>query len=283
MSDVHPTYAETKPERRWKGLVQALWTKLYQEAESTRGTWCWRILPNGIVVALQRIPLGSTARYELRFARRSVAGDPETAEGWATDLSAVLRVLKVTVTDGDQLAAPVPFACWMKVEETEEQWKHVAPGHVASTGRGPARQGSLLGVQGRGHNDRRRLVPVRWRAWPKVFRSREREGRMKTSMEVPKVLRRAADLIEVDGWWQLPCQRYRPATKRCVMIAIADAYPGNGNLAIAIRANTSRAIKEYLGIIDVFRWNDDPERTSEEVVDTLRVVAALHDTTYRRR
>ena len=104
--------------------MQGLWTRLYQEAESTQGTWCWRIIPNGMVVARRRIPNVDVARYELRFARRSVAGDPETAEEWATDLSTLLRALKITVTDGDR-AAPVPFACWLKVEESEEQWKHV--------------------------------------------------------------------------------------------------------------------------------------------------------------
>ena len=124
MSDVHPIYAETKPERRWNGLVQGLWSKLNQEVERSPGTWCWRIIPNGMVVALERIPRGDVARYEFRLARRGVAGEPETSEQWSTDLSTVLRALKITVTDGDQ-AAPVAFACWTKEEEVEEQFLHV--------------------------------------------------------------------------------------------------------------------------------------------------------------
>ena len=100
---------------------------------------------------------------------------------------------------------------------------------------------------------------------------------MKTSQEVPEVLRRAADLIEADGWWQNNGES-GPTDKRCVMIAICDAYKGNGYLAIQGRADASRATRAYLGCGCLFSWNDAPERTVEEVVDTLRVVAALHDT-----
>ena len=124
MSDVHPIYAETKPERQWKGLVQGLWSKLNQEVERSPGTWCWRIIPNGMVVALERIPRVAVARYDFRLARRSVAGQPETDDEWNRDLGIVLRALEIIVTNGDR-AAPVAFACWTQVEEIKEKWRRV--------------------------------------------------------------------------------------------------------------------------------------------------------------
>ena len=103
---------------------------------------------------------------------------------------------------------------------------------------------------------------------------------MNISTEVPKVLRRAADLIEKHGWWQDGRDGISYPGKRCVMIAVSDACDENGDLDFRIRdtENASQTIKEYLGITNVFHWNDAPERTAEEVVNVLRVVAALHDT-----
>lgn len=125
MSDVHPIYAETKPGRQWSGLVQALWSQLNREVENgPRGTWCWRIIPNGMVVALQRIPKVDVARYEFRVARRGHAGDHENDDEWAQDLRAVLKSMVITVIDGDTPAL-VPLFYWTKVEEIDSEELHV--------------------------------------------------------------------------------------------------------------------------------------------------------------
>ena len=88
---------------------------------------------------------------------------------------------------------------------------------------------------------------------------------------IPKILRRAAKLLEKVGW----CQKRSVGIggERCMARAIIES----GHITRGHPSRSIDAVKVHLGVRFVSRWNDAPERTTEEVCEMLRVVAALHD------
>lgn len=88
-------------------------------------------------------------------------------------------------------------------------------------------------------------------------------------MKTSEILERAADHIVAHGWWNGGDSSLPGA--QCASNAICK-YIGPGSYTDAHRALVA-AIGGYC-VRDIFRWNDAPERTKEEVVAMLRAVAA---------
>ncbi len=100
---------------------------------------------------------------------------------------------------------------------------------------------------------------------------------MIADIHTAKVLRRAVEIIERDGWIQ-GCF-IGPGGERCATEAIAQAQvdlatPGR-NIENDMRPLI--AVRRYLTKAAVFPWNDKEGRTVEEVINMLLTVANLHD------
>ncbi len=81
-----------------------------------------------------------------------------------------------------------------------------------------------------------------------------------------EVARKAADLIERDGW----CQgRFRNGRRRCLVAALDDV----SHEAVTELAVVRVVLKEHTGERWSSDWNDAPERTADEVIALLRQVA----------
>lgn len=102
-------------------------------------------------------------------------------------------------------------------------------------------------------------------------------GSVKT---VADVLTAAADLIEPEGWWTQGATA-RTSTGERAVIAEPDAacwcmigavWEVAGWLGPIGEAEG--ALLDLLGVGNVARWNDAPERTQAEVVAALRAAAA---------
>ena len=110
------------------------------------------------------------------------------------------------------------------------------------------------------------------------------------SAQVAADLRAAADVLERDGWTQQ--QYHSPAGHHCALGAIAVAIRGSSKPnpdrwkpwaenAIRLRADAevvARSIgippdKHHAPRLDVSDWNDDPDRTADEVIAALRAAA----------
>ena len=119
-SAVHPSYAEVDQTRRWRGPVQTLWAHIHAEAGRRPGKWHWRMLPNGIIVAVTQLGRDREfVRYELRLSRQNVPGREDNDIAWQEDTGSVLRSLRIIATTGGE-PSPMPFAHWLKLEEVEE-------------------------------------------------------------------------------------------------------------------------------------------------------------------
>jgi hypothetical protein len=93
---------------------------------------------------------------------------------------------------------------------------------------------------------------------------------------VADVLDDAADLIEKRGLWQ--ASKPGTATGDCVVLAVAEAALEDVPLAM----NAQDALAQLVGLADerghchgqdLIRWNDDPARTKQEVLDAFRAAA----------
>ena len=91
---------------------------------------------------------------------------------------------------------------------------------------------------------------------------------MELSLKVPDVLRargrpdRAGWVVAVDG------RGDGTVGERCIALESCDQVT-HVIITFKPRLNdASAAIKVHLGIINIVDWNDDPERTVEEVVNT---------------
>ena len=121
---VHPLYLKAKEDARWKGVLPALWSVLNHEADDELERWHWRILQNGIVVAIKRRK-EPVARYDLRLARREAKGFRESDDKWRRDVAVVLAALCITPVAGKQVSA-TPGAYWLKGFDTHEKGRRVA-------------------------------------------------------------------------------------------------------------------------------------------------------------
>ena len=86
------------------------------------------------------------------------------------------------------------------------------------------------------------------------------------------VLRKAADYIEVHGWVQ---GRPQEAGSVCVARAIRVCATGTRQFLEARAPLLSALGMDHA--LDLPNWNDTPGRTAEEVIATLRSVAARLD------
>jgi hypothetical protein len=95
---------------------------------------------------------------------------------------------------------------------------------------------------------------------------------MNETMQTSEVLDRAADLIEERGWWQDRRDFPWLSGGLCAANAIASAQDCNGY------QRAYDALIAYLGVpdlSDIWRWNDEPDRTSAEVIEVLRACAVI--------
>ena len=93
-----------------------------------------------------------------------------------------------------------------------------------------------------------------------------------------EILRKAADLIEEEGHCKGGLKR---DGRYCALGALAMAATGDvKNLVSPATRALSRYIDPEGGGLSsqITNWNDNKERTADEVINALRVVAALHDT-----
>lgn len=104
------------------------------------------------------------------------------------------------------------------------------------------------------------------------------------SAEDAAILDEAANIIERNGWWQ---HFYHDPGSHLPMIDCAVCARGAINLAANRRApnrptkksnNALSALERYLGISgqspnSVADWNDEPDRTAEQVIAALRGAA----------
>lgn len=88
----HADYLAAPEGRRYDGDVGDLRARLQREAWGAGGEWAWRILPDGLLVAMRVRP--EDFRKEFRFARRTAAGD------WPQEVGSLARQLDI---DGWQL------------------------------------------------------------------------------------------------------------------------------------------------------------------------------------
>ncbi len=113
----------------------------------------------------------------------------------------------------------------------------------------------------------------------------------------PELLRKAADIIEREG--HAKGELRDPQGRHCATGAVMAAErPGSYDIfeerLEALTSDVINAVKAVGRYLDpnppvdvneytmmhwpmVVNWNNAPERTAEEVVDTLRTVANLHD------
>ncbi len=84
-------------------------------------------------------------------------------------------------------------------------------------------------------------------------------------MTAAEVARKAADLLERDGWcqWNLCSDN----GEHCLAGALMDTDPDTWY-------RVTRFVGERVGTPYVTDWNDEPERTAHEVIALLRQVAA---------
>ena len=77
-----------------------------------------------------------------------------------------------------------------------------------------------------------------------------------------EVLKEAALLIGNKGWTQGVFRTVKG--KRCIEGAINDCAP-----AIEVAFAAQKKVQDYLKVTDLVAWNDNPERTSTEVINAL--------------
>jgi hypothetical protein len=86
-------------------------------------------------------------------------------------------------------------------------------------------------------------------------------------------LRAAADLLSTDGWIQgAPSDEH----DRYCMVGAVNVVTEDADVYVdAIEA--VEAVLDHLGALSIADWNDEPERTAEQVIAVLRETAAEED------
>ena len=88
--------------------------------------------------------------------------------------------------------------------------------------------------------------------------------------EPAKLLLKAADLIERQGWIQHECQNEGGYCVQGAIKAVSPVYDWFGTAAHAGYKRLRAAVDQGGGVIG---WNDQRERTQAEVVSKMRAVA----------
>ena len=92
-------------------------------------------------------------------------------------------------------------------------------------------------------------------------------------MKISECLRQTADRLERTGWTQQGWSE-DPNKATCVVLALAGKQSArHAHPAVKFLMNylgLKRTDTEYY---PMFRWNDDPQRTKDEVLTTLREAA----------
>lgn len=92
-------------------------------------------------------------------------------------------------------------------------------------------------------------------------------------MQTSEVLNKAADLIEVEGWWQ---DRPGGGVGKCASNAISTVAQREqvsilpAHIAFAEHVGVGRPL-----VRNIADWNDAPERTATEVIEALRAAALI--------
>lgn len=93
-----------------------------------------------------------------------------------------------------------------------------------------------------------------------------------------EALRKAADLIEANGWWQSKSDSDCGNNQHiCVAMAIDMAITADrasGKKTVPFN-DAKEQLERHLGVTDVIAWNDTPGRTKDEVIAALRAAAEL--------
>ena len=107
-------------------------------------------------------------------------------------------------------------------------------------------------------------------------------------MNTSEVLNRAADLIEERGWvrgskgWGI----FRDDSPLCLeggILAALGVKWDDVDLSEFVECPAYRAVESYLGIdfdpngdlIEIWQWNDEDQRTANEVIEVLRACAVI--------
>ncbi len=108
----------------------------------------------------------------------------------------------------------------------------------------------------------------------------------KLNQEDVSILRKAADLIENHGHCKGDYKRSHGHSGYCALGAMNRVTTGDVT-STHKNLRACRALVRYLDIdgshlcygprTSIVDWNDEPWRTADEVVNALRVTAALHD------
>src|SRR5690242_9508575 len=97
---------------------------------------------------------------------------------------------------------------------------------------------------------------------------------MTVTPRVKQIAAEAADLLESEGWGQghLQCEDGSYCLFGALIHSATNQTENFGAWGNEVDAAAWAAIPE--GAVDPVAWNDDPERTAQEVIDALRAVAA---------
>lgn len=98
---------------------------------------------------------------------------------------------------------------------------------------------------------------------------------MTAQLITSEVLNKAADALQADGWWnpQVPAADLK-ATATCAANVIWYATGQDGVAA----QPAQEALLRHIGgrrLEDIFDWNDAPDRSAAEVIETLRAAAVI--------
>lgn len=81
----------------------------------------------------------------------------------------------------------------------------------------------------------------------------------------------AAEILETEGWTQ---GTSRDAEGHfCAIGAIDEAVVRNFHADWTLQSDAAQRFRKHLNISGIARWNDDPDRTADEVVTELRAAA----------
>lgn len=90
--------------------------------------------------------------------------------------------------------------------------------------------------------------------------------------DASRLLLKAADLIEREGWGDGDCKE-RGYCAYAALVKADDPDAISTSLSRDAAMRFSRSLGFMGAVTPIFRWNDSPERTKEEVVAKMRAVA----------
>jgi hypothetical protein len=95
-------------------------------------------------------------------------------------------------------------------------------------------------------------------------------------MQIDTALLRAARKLETDGWVQAGGGEWDAPNPNCASTAITAVASDQSTQVEAQWALAEYVGGDYLrGIVNIFKWNDAPGQTKENVIATMRACAAI--------